>query len=129
MKTRTEKFAIAPKVCCEYLTPGKKYQITEWHGENAFSATSDCGMHIFTRINGSTHLNGGNWIIVSEPESTLKFKVGQLVKVKGINRKFRYVKKNIVRDIETGQVRSVCFSKMKAVKSFSLIQFLIKLIK
>lgn len=46
-----------------------------------------------------------------------QFIVGQLVKVKGYDRKFRYVSRNIVRDIDSGQCVSVCFSKIKAVRT------------
>lgn len=49
-----------------------------------------------------------------------QFSVGQLVKVDGRIGKFRYVGKNIVREIKSGKCYSVSYSKMKSAKKMDL---------
>jgi len=50
---------------------------------------------------------------------TKSFIVGQLVRVKGKKGTFRYVSKNIVRNIKSGQVHSVRASKIRTPSLFS----------
>ena len=59
---KNPKFAIAPEGCASYLTPGKKYEISNFNGDS-FETTSNSGGHLYTLIIGSAHLNGKNWIL------------------------------------------------------------------
>jgi hypothetical protein len=49
------------------------------------------------------------------------FQTGQLVKVKGQCGKFRYISKNIVKNLKTGQVRSVKMANMREPFDFETL--------
>lgn len=57
-------------------------------------------------------------------ESTLR--PGQLVKVTGKSGKFRFVCKNIVKDVKSGRVLSVKIADIQPIKEFSLWKFISK---
>ena len=62
MNAKNPKFAIAPKKCWHYLTPGKKYPVLDIDMDY-FTIYSDNGMRLFCRQKKCAHLYGGNWIL------------------------------------------------------------------
>ena len=56
--------AIPPQGCESYLTAGKEYQIVEWKDESHFIFKCDIDDDlVYTRVNGSAHLNFKDWIL------------------------------------------------------------------
>jgi len=62
MNAKNPKFAIPPKGCCNYLTPGKKYRIIEINGLY-FSLDLEENGKAYCRTKDCCHLNGKNWIL------------------------------------------------------------------
>ena len=65
---RKPKIVVAPERCCDYLTPGKEYEIKEcmsysqsfgWY----FNFKLDTVERINSNVIHSAHLNGKDWII------------------------------------------------------------------
>ena len=54
---------------------------------------------------------------------------GQLITVSGKSGKFRFVCKNIVKDVKSGQVISVKIADIQGIKEFSIWSFIVKLFK
>ena len=52
------------------LTPGKKYPIHSWHGDDAFRIISDNDVDIFCLAKGCSHLNDRDWLLTTEPDVT-----------------------------------------------------------
>jgi lipopolysaccharide export LptBFGC system permease protein LptF len=69
MKIKNGMKVIAPIGCCDYLTEGKEYEVfdvAKLNNNYTFNIVDDDGESIFSRLNDSTHLNDGNWIIKQE---------------------------------------------------------------
>jgi hypothetical protein len=49
---------------------------------------------------------------------TTNFKTGQKVRIQGLKNEFRYVSKNVVRNIKTGQFLAVNPEKIRELKPF-----------
>lgn len=60
--------------------------------------------------------------------NTIQLVVGQLVRVKGKSGQFRYVGRNIVKDIASGKVLSVCKSKIKPCRQWNILSMFAKVI-
>lgn len=67
-KLKVGMIVIAPEITADYLTPGKEYTIIKVDSDDFFYTESDNWIVIFTRLYGSAHLNGHDWII--KPETT-----------------------------------------------------------
>jgi len=63
MKLKNGMKVIAPSGCEDYLTEGKEYLVVSVRNVEFFHVVSDNGKDVFSRLNNSSHLNGGNWII------------------------------------------------------------------
>lgn len=63
------KYVIAPDGCASYLTPGKKYCVSDWREDKGtyhmarFRIWSDDGQGECCVLVDCHNLNGGNWII------------------------------------------------------------------
>ena len=72
MKLTNGMKVIAPSGCEMYLTEGKEYtvfnvnKISHEKNNYTFYIIADNFEHSFSRLNDSSHLNGGNWIIKQE---------------------------------------------------------------
>ena len=69
MKLTNGMKVIAPSGCEDYLTEGKEYEVfdvAKLNNNYTFNIVDDSGESIFSRLNDSTHLNDGNWIIKSK---------------------------------------------------------------
>lgn len=51
---------------------------------------------------------------------TINFSVGEIVSVKGLKGRFRYVKGNVVRSIKTGRVQSVKYEQIRKPVDYSM---------
>lgn len=74
------EYVIAPEGCQSYLTPGKRYEVSNFCANDAYRGTiniaADNGSDIFCLLEKCPHLNNGDWIIpgaddVAAPEVTI----------------------------------------------------------
>lgn len=66
-------YAVADKVPegCDYLTAGKRYEVTSEPSKGRFMFLSDDDIPQYGRWVGSAHLNGGNWQRIEEDDDVV----------------------------------------------------------